>query len=234
MWNVRRAAGLPCRAASRPANQRSRVPSASGSGCRRGRNVHRRRLEKEGCGTVPGVLMPVVPHHRPRGGPVPSPLGAALNWDLHGPTSSETLLLRRVVLNPARDSGRLHMDHDNMAGTHGPTGPGRPDPGKAVLAFNGVVAAVGGTSPALIRSQSRCWPGAPGWPAPCWLPGRSDDDRRPRRSVHGRVLAAPDGLEPRRPPPGENRAAGEGGPGERGVRGAGKRRPGRGRALHDA
>lgn len=29
-------------------------------------------------------------------------------------------------------------------------------------------------------------------------------DRRPRRSVHGRVLAAPDGLEPRRPPPGEN------------------------------
>ena len=37
------------------------------------------------------------------------------------------------------------MDHDNMAGTHGPTGPGRPDPGKAVLAFNGVVAAVGGT-----------------------------------------------------------------------------------------
>ena len=34
---------------------------------------------------------------------------------------------------------------DNMAGTSGPSGPGRPDSGKAVLAFNGVVAAVGGT-----------------------------------------------------------------------------------------
>jgi hypothetical protein len=37
------------------------------------------------------------------------------------------------------------MDHDNMAGTHGPAGSGRPDPGKAVLAINGVIAAVGGT-----------------------------------------------------------------------------------------
>lgn len=37
------------------------------------------------------------------------------------------------------------MDHDNMAGTNGSSGPGRPDPGKAVLAFNGVVATVGGT-----------------------------------------------------------------------------------------
>jgi hypothetical protein len=40
------------------------------------------------------------------------------------------------------------MDNDNMAGTRGPAGPGRPDPGgrpdpaKAVLAFNGVIAAV--------------------------------------------------------------------------------------------
>lgn len=37
------------------------------------------------------------------------------------------------------------MDHDDMAGTHGPAGPGRPDPGKVVLAANGVIAAVGGT-----------------------------------------------------------------------------------------
>lgn len=37
------------------------------------------------------------------------------------------------------------MDHDKMVGTNGPPGPGWPDPGKAVLAFNGVVAAVGGT-----------------------------------------------------------------------------------------
>jgi hypothetical protein len=37
------------------------------------------------------------------------------------------------------------MDHDKVAGTSGPDGPGRPDPGKAVLAFNGVVATVGGT-----------------------------------------------------------------------------------------
>jgi hypothetical protein len=37
------------------------------------------------------------------------------------------------------------MDHDNMAGANGTPGPGRPDPGKVVLAFNGVIAAVGGT-----------------------------------------------------------------------------------------
>jgi hypothetical protein len=37
------------------------------------------------------------------------------------------------------------MDDDNTADTRGAAGPGRPDPGKAVLAFNGVIAAVGGT-----------------------------------------------------------------------------------------
>jgi hypothetical protein len=37
------------------------------------------------------------------------------------------------------------MDHGNMAGTNGPAGPGRPDPGRTVLAVNGVIAAVGGT-----------------------------------------------------------------------------------------
>jgi hypothetical protein len=37
------------------------------------------------------------------------------------------------------------MDHDNAGGTNDPPGPGRSDPGKAVLAFNGVIAAVGGT-----------------------------------------------------------------------------------------
>jgi hypothetical protein len=37
------------------------------------------------------------------------------------------------------------MDHDNMADTNGRPGPGCPDPGKAVLAANGVIAAVGGT-----------------------------------------------------------------------------------------
>ncbi len=50
-----RAAGLPCRAASRPANQRPRVPSASGSGCRRGRNV-------------PGGPRPVGKHRYDSGG----------------------------------------------------------------------------------------------------------------------------------------------------------------------
>jgi hypothetical protein len=44
----------------------------------------------------------------------------------------------------ARDSGRLHRDDHNVGGTRGPAGPGRPDPGKAVLAFNGVIAAVAG------------------------------------------------------------------------------------------
>lgn len=37
------------------------------------------------------------------------------------------------------------MDHDNLAGAGGTAGPDRPDPGKAILAVNGVIAAVGGT-----------------------------------------------------------------------------------------
>jgi hypothetical protein len=37
------------------------------------------------------------------------------------------------------------MDHDNLAGANGSAGPGRPDPGKAILAINGIIAAVGGT-----------------------------------------------------------------------------------------
>ena len=37
------------------------------------------------------------------------------------------------------------MDHDNPEAANGPAGPSRPDPGKAVLAVNGVIAAVGGT-----------------------------------------------------------------------------------------
>jgi hypothetical protein len=37
------------------------------------------------------------------------------------------------------------MDHDNLAGAGGTAGPNRPDPGKAVLAANGVIAAIGGT-----------------------------------------------------------------------------------------
>ena len=36
-------------------------------------------------------------------------------------------------------------DHGNLAVTNGSAGPSRPDPGKAVLAVNGVIAAVGGT-----------------------------------------------------------------------------------------
>jgi hypothetical protein len=35
--------------------------------------------------------------------------------------------------------------HDDQPGTDHPTGPGRPDPGKAALAVNGVIVAVGGT-----------------------------------------------------------------------------------------
>jgi hypothetical protein len=34
------------------------------------------------------------------------------------------------------------MDHDNAPDSHGSAGPGRPDPGKAVLAVNGVIAAL--------------------------------------------------------------------------------------------
>lgn len=37
------------------------------------------------------------------------------------------------------------MDHDNKAAAGDPAGPARPDPGKVVLAVNGVIAAVGGT-----------------------------------------------------------------------------------------
>ena len=37
------------------------------------------------------------------------------------------------------------MDHNNLAGMDGSAGPSRPDPGKAVLAVNGVIAAVSGT-----------------------------------------------------------------------------------------
>lgn len=37
------------------------------------------------------------------------------------------------------------MDDDNMAETHDPAGQGRPDPGRAVLAVPGVIAAVSGT-----------------------------------------------------------------------------------------
>jgi L-serine deaminase len=37
------------------------------------------------------------------------------------------------------------MDHDNAPDSHGSAGPGRPDPGKAVLAVNGVIAAVSAT-----------------------------------------------------------------------------------------
>lgn len=36
-------------------------------------------------------------------------------------------------------------NHGNLEAPRGPAGPGRPDPGKAVLAVNGVIAAVGGT-----------------------------------------------------------------------------------------
>ena len=37
------------------------------------------------------------------------------------------------------------MDDNDRAAAHDPAGPGRPDPGKIVLAVNGVIAAVGGT-----------------------------------------------------------------------------------------
>jgi hypothetical protein len=37
------------------------------------------------------------------------------------------------------------MDHDNLVGTSGTAGPRQPDPGKAILAVNAVIAAVGGT-----------------------------------------------------------------------------------------
>jgi hypothetical protein len=37
------------------------------------------------------------------------------------------------------------MDHHNLAGANGSAGPNHPDPGKAILAVNGVIAAVGGT-----------------------------------------------------------------------------------------
>ncbi len=72
----------------------------------------------------------------------PSGSNTLLNWGFHEPTSSETLLLRRPVLNWPREIAEgPHMDHDSMAGTNGPPGPGRPDPGKAVLAFKPVPSA---------------------------------------------------------------------------------------------
>jgi hypothetical protein len=37
------------------------------------------------------------------------------------------------------------MGHDDRTASDDPPGAGRPDPGKAVLAVNGVIAAVGGT-----------------------------------------------------------------------------------------
>lgn len=37
------------------------------------------------------------------------------------------------------------MDHSNLEGAGGTAGPNRPDPGKAILAVNGVIAAVSGT-----------------------------------------------------------------------------------------
>jgi hypothetical protein len=38
-----------------------------------------------------------------------------------------------------------NSDHGSPAGANQPAGPGRPDPGKTVLAINSVIAAVGGT-----------------------------------------------------------------------------------------
>jgi L-serine deaminase len=37
------------------------------------------------------------------------------------------------------------MDNDNLPDSGSPAGSGHPDPGKAVLAVNGVIVAVGGT-----------------------------------------------------------------------------------------
>jgi hypothetical protein len=37
------------------------------------------------------------------------------------------------------------VEHDNPAGASDPAGPGRPDLGRAILAVNAVIAAIGGT-----------------------------------------------------------------------------------------
>jgi hypothetical protein len=37
------------------------------------------------------------------------------------------------------------MDHDNLTDANGSARPSRPDPGKTILAINGVIAAVGST-----------------------------------------------------------------------------------------
>lgn len=57
----------------------------------------------------------------------------------------KTLLMRSVVLGRRVTSGRLTMDHGKTEGANDPAGSGRPDPGKMILAVNGVIAAVGGT-----------------------------------------------------------------------------------------
>ena len=45
----------------------------------------------------------------------------------------------------ADTNGGSAVNHDDLADTNGPAGSERPDPGKVVLAVNGVIAAVGGT-----------------------------------------------------------------------------------------
>lgn len=45
----------------------------------------------------------------------------------------------------ADTNGGAAVNHDGPADANGPGGSGRPDPGKVVLAVNGVIAAVGGT-----------------------------------------------------------------------------------------
>ena len=45
----------------------------------------------------------------------------------------------------ADTDGGSAVDHDDPADANGSGGPGSPDPGKVVLAVNGVIAAVGGT-----------------------------------------------------------------------------------------
>jgi hypothetical protein len=90
--------------------------------------------------TVAGSVAPTVAGHSPLNPDTPAELGLSR---VGQPGDLPTKAVGTEP--PPHDSAEgSNMDHDT-AGTQGQAGPSRPDPGKAVLAFNAVVAAVGGT-----------------------------------------------------------------------------------------
>jgi hypothetical protein len=69
-----------------------------------------------------------------------------LTWHFHGsPTAGDLATEVGVLEAPREDTGRLTVDDSNLLGGDSSAGSGHPNPGKVVLAINGVIAAVGGT-----------------------------------------------------------------------------------------